>query len=86
MYLIIVYDTDKRNCVKLHKHLKRYLNWNQNSVFEGTVSIAMRTEIIMLLKELSVPESCITIYTIDNEKFVNREEIGNPKGNQSNIL
>lgn len=40
MYVIIVYDTEHDNCVKLHKQLKKYLFWNQNSVFEGTVTVA----------------------------------------------
>lgn len=50
MYVIIVYDTEHDNCVKLHKQLKKYLFWNQNSVFEGTVTVAQYAKIKHILE------------------------------------
>ena len=86
MFLIIVYDTEKQNCAKLHKLLKKYLFWNQNSVFEGNVTEAQFREIKFLLQEKCVPESHISIYAVEHERFVQKEEIGIPRGNTSNIL
>jgi len=86
MYLLVVYDTDKKNCAKLHKALKRYLNWNQNSVFEGIVTEAQYVEIRNLLDDKRVPESHITLYRIESEKILEREELGESRGNVSNIL
>lgn len=86
MFVIIVYDTEKQNCVKLHKVLKKFLFWNQNSVFEGTVSEAQFRQIKLLLEEKRVPESHISIYAVEHEKFVHKEVIGVSKGNTSNIL
>ena len=86
MFLIIVYDTEKQNCANLHKLLKKYLFWNQNSVFEGNVTEAQFREIKFLLQKKCVPESFISIYAVENEKFVRKEQIGIPKGNTSNIL
>lgn len=86
MYLIIVYDTEKKNCVKLHKLLKRYLNWNQNSVFEGVVTDAQYCKIRQLLDDTRVAESFITMYSLESEKILKREELGNSRGNTSNIL
>jgi CRISPR-associated protein Cas2 len=51
MYAIIVYDTESKNCSKLHKTLKRFLNWNQNSVFEGELTEAQLFDIKKLLQE-----------------------------------
>ena len=86
MYVIIVYDTEHHNCVKLHKVLKKYLFWNQNSVFEGTVTIAQFAKIKQLLNQVRAENSHITFYSLENDKLLRREELGDPKGNTSNIL
>jgi CRISPR-associated protein Cas2 len=86
MYVILVYDTEKKNCAKLHKQLKKYLNWNQNSVFEGNLTEAQFKAVKILLEDIRVPESHITLYTVGNEKFLTREEIGEGRGNVSNII
>lgn len=86
MFLLIVYDTEAKNCVKLHKSLKRYLNWNQNSVFEGTVTKSQYIEIKHILNEQRALKSHITLYSIENDKLLTREELGEAQGNVSNIL
>ncbi|MEG0334705.1 MAG: CRISPR-associated endonuclease Cas2, partial [Akkermansia sp.] len=59
MYLIAVYDTEQKNCVKLHKQLKKYLNWNQNSVFEGTITVAQYARIKTILEKTRAENSHI---------------------------
>ncbi len=86
MYVIIVYDTERDNCAKLHKQLKKHLFWNQNSVFEGTVTEAQYARIKHVLEETRAEDSHITLYSIDNEKLLHREEQGSAKGNTSNII
>lgn len=86
MYVIIVYDTEHDNCVKLHKLLKKHLFWNQNSVFEGTVTAAQYAKIKHLLNEVRAKDSHITFYIMESEKLLRREELGEEKGNTSNIL
>ncbi len=86
MYLIIVYDTEHDNCVKLHKLLKKHLFWNQNSVFEGSVTQAQFAKIKKLLNDIRAEDSHITFYSVESEKLLHREELGEPRGNTSNIL
>ena len=86
MFLLVVYDTERRNCIKLHKALKCYLNWNQNSVFEGTVTAAQYEKIVAILESRRVAESHITLYRVDSQSIVKRVEIGESTGNTSNIL
>jgi len=86
MYVIIVYDTEHDNCVKLHKLLKKYLFWNQNSVFEGNVTVAQLKKIKYLLNAVRAEDSHIIFYSVENEKWLCREELGEAKGNTSNIL
>ena len=86
MFVIIVYDTEKRNCVRLHKSLKRYLFWNQNSVFEGSLTKSQYEEVKQTLKDNIVDSSHVVIYSMENEKLLKKEEIGIGKGNTSNFL
>ncbi|MCM8536731.1 MAG: CRISPR-associated endonuclease Cas2 [Lentisphaeraceae bacterium] len=86
MFVLIVYDTEASNCVALHKYLKKYLNWNQNSVFEGSVTRAQYVKIKDILEEKRADKSHIVLYSMENEKLMNREELGEAQGNTSNIL
>jgi len=86
MFVIIVYDTESRNCVKLHKSLKPYLNWNQNSVFEGALTEAQYLKVKHILDGQRAADSHITMYSMENDKLLRREELGKPRGNTSNIL
>lgn len=86
MFVIIVYDTEKRNCAHLHKYLKKYLYWNQNSVFEGTVTKAQFMEIKRVLEKRRAKESHIIVYSMENDKLLTKEELGDPKGGTDNVL
>ena len=71
----------------LEKHNKsKYWLWNQNSVFEGSVTRAQYTEIRMLLEKERAKNSHITLYCIESECIVEREVLGDAKGNVSNII
>jgi CRISPR-associated protein Cas2 len=45
MYVIIVYDVQVERIDDLRKYLRRYLDWVQNSVFEGELTLAQLEEI-----------------------------------------
>lgn len=38
MYYILVYDVNQKRVNKMLKLLRKYMNWVQNSVFEGELS------------------------------------------------
>lgn len=86
MHVLIVYDTEKENCATLHKFLKGFLHWNQRSVFEGSVTEAQYREIKQTLNRIRAKDSHVVLYTVENEKLLNREELGEGTGNVSNIL
>ncbi len=86
MHLLIVYDTESDNCPRMHKFLKKYLHWNQRSVFEGTVTEAQYRKIKETLNEIRAEDSHVVFYTVENEKLLRREELGTGTGNISNIL
>ncbi len=55
MYVILVYDIEEKRVVKMLKLCRRYLNWIQNSVFEGELSDVKLKELLheakLIMKE-----------------------------------
>lgn len=77
MYLLIVYDIDVERVNKVHKFLRQYLHWRQNSVFEGEVSISQFTKLKSGLKEIINKEKdSILIYNLKDRKNFKLEVIG----------
>ena len=54
MFVILYYDVGEKRCGKMLKVCRKYLQWVQNSVFEGEISVAsyekMRYEIEKIIK------------------------------------
>ncbi len=48
MYVVLVYDFGEKRVNKMLKLCRKYLNWVQNSVFEGEISDARLKELLML--------------------------------------
>lgn len=77
MYLLVVYDVDVNRVNKVHKFLKTYLHWRQNSVFEGEISRAQFNEIKRGLKELIDETSdSVLIYRLPNKNYLYIDVIG----------
>lgn len=71
-----IYDINVKRVSKVHKFLKSYLTWIQNSVFEGEISKANYKKVTMKLKELINPnEDSIIIYNMPY-KYLHRNIIG----------
>lgn len=87
MYVLIVYDIGVERVTKVHKLLKSYLNWRQNSVFEGELTHAQIEQVKQKLKNIVKPETdSVLIYIARDEKWLTREEIGNQRGTTANII
>lgn len=77
MYVIIVYDVDVDRVAKVNKLLKCYLNWKQNSVFEGELSLSQLEKIKIGLKEvIDVEIDSVLIYKLPSQKNLEKEIIG----------
>lgn len=87
MYVLIVYDIGVERVTKVHKLLKAYLNWRQNSVFEGELTHAQIEQVKQKLKGIVKLETdSVLIYIARDEKWLTREEIGNQRGTTANII
>ena len=86
MYLVIVYDININRVNKVHKFLKAYLHWQQNSVFEGKVTKSQYNEIMDKLSELiDEDEDSIIIYKFPY-KFLEKKVLGIEKNPITFIL
>lgn len=50
MYVILIYDFGEKRVAKMLKLCRKYLNWIQNSVFEGEISEVRLKELLILAK------------------------------------
>ncbi|MGI5937810.1 CRISPR-associated endonuclease Cas2 [Methanoculleus thermophilus] len=87
MFVIIVYDVSVKRVSKVCNYLRRYLNWVQNSVFEGNVTEKQWAEIQHGLKSLiKSSEDSIRLYSFRTEDVVTVSTIGQEKGDTCTII
>ena len=87
MYIILVYDIGEKRVQKVHKLLKKYLNWVQNSVFEGDLTEGRFEAMKIDLKERMKPdEDSIIIYTLGSLTYTDRQIMGLEKNMTGNLL
>lgn len=87
MFLILVYDFGEKRVGKALKICRKYLNWVQNSVFEGEISNANFVKLKKELEFLMVDdEDSVILYTFRTQKYSKREILGVEKGNIDFII
>ncbi|MEM2260640.1 MAG: CRISPR-associated endonuclease Cas2 [Candidatus Aenigmatarchaeota archaeon] len=87
MYVILVYDVGVERVSKVCQFLRRFLNWVQNSVFEGEISESELLKIEYGLKDIIDQENdSIVIYTLSSEKIISRKFIGTKKSEITSII
>ena len=87
MYVILVYDIDTKRVAKMLKLCRRYLNWIQNSVFEGELTEVKLKELIIEAKEIMKIESdSLIIFSSRQEKWLEKQVIGKEKNEIDNML
>lgn len=87
MYVIIVYDVNVERVSKVCHFLRQYLNWVQNSVFEGEITRSQFFEIKTGLKKIiNEEEDSIIIYRMRSHHLFLKEHIGIEKADTSTII
>jgi CRISPR-associated protein Cas2 len=87
MYIIIVYDVEQKRVAKVCQFLRRYLNWVQNSVFEGSLTDARFKELKMGLKtKIKKENDSILFYILADESFVTHECMGVEKNSTDTFI
>ncbi len=77
MFIILVYDVNEKRVAKALKTCRRYLNWVQNSVFEGEITKARLAALKADLESvLEMQEDSVLIYNLRTTKYFKRETLG----------
>ncbi|WP_332912005.1 CRISPR-associated endonuclease Cas2 [Algoriphagus boritolerans] len=77
MYVILVYDIGERRVTKMLKLCRQYLNWIQNSVFEGEITEVKLKELLSVAKKImKEEEDSVIIFKSRDEKWLEKEIIG----------
>ncbi len=87
MYVILVYDVEQERVAKVCQFLRRYLNWVQNSAFEGELSEAQLERVKLGLKDIIDEErDSIYLYILREARWVRKEVLGQIRGETENIV
>ncbi|MBX3101015.1 MAG: CRISPR-associated endonuclease Cas2 [Bacteroidetes bacterium] len=86
MYTLLVYDVDAKRTNKYLKLCRRYLNWIQNSVFEGELTEAQLGCLKAEIKEILEEEDSIIMFHSREAKWLKREVMGQERMDIDNFL
>ena len=87
MYIILVYDMGEKRVGKMLKLCRRYLNWIQNSVFEGEISELKLKELkIEAQKIMDESYDSLIIFSSRNPRWLDKEIIGVEPNSLDNFL
>ncbi len=87
MYIIAVYDVGEKRVAKMLKLCRQYLNWIQNSVFEGELTEVQLKELKYKAKDiLKEDEDSFIIFSSREQKWMDKQVIGKEKNSLDNFL
>ena len=76
MYIILVYDIGEKRVGKMLKLCRRYLNWIQNSVFEGEITEVKLEELKIRSNEIMKENDSLIIFKSRDQKWLEKEIVG----------
>lgn len=87
MYVILVYDFGEKRVNKMLKLCRKYLNWIQNSVFEGEISEVRLKELLILSEAfMEKDEDSIIIFSTRTQMSMDKKVIGKERSAVDNFL
>lgn len=86
MFIILVYDIHVKRVAKVLKKCRQYLNWVQNSVFEGEISEGNYKKFTLELNQIIKEEDSVIIYNMRTTKYYARTIMGKERSKIGNIL
>ena len=87
MYIIAVYDVASERCGKMLKLCRRYLNWIQNSVFEGELTEVQLKKLILEAKEIMDDQNdSFTLFQNRHKNWLEKQVIGKERSDIGQFL
>ncbi|GAB3969688.1 CRISPR-associated endonuclease Cas2 [Spirosoma terrae] len=77
MYVILVYDIKQKRVGKMLKLCRRYLNWIQNSVFEGELTDVQLKELLYEARRImNDEEDSLILFKNRDKKWLDKQIVG----------
>jgi len=87
MYIILVYDIGEKRVGKMLKLCRQYLNWIQNSVFEGEITEVKLEELKIKAKGIMEEDmDSLIIFKTRQEKWLEKEVVGHERSSLDQFL
>lgn len=87
MYVILVYDIGEKRVGKMLKLCRQYLNWIQNSVFEGEITEVKLMELKGKAKKIMDEKTdSMIVFSSQNTHWMNKEIVGKELNDLDNFL
>ena len=87
MYVIAMYDVGQKRVGKMLKLCRRYLNWIQNSVFEGEITevklLELKHQAMLIMDE---DTDSLIIFKTRQERWLDKEIVGHERQNLDTFL
>ena len=87
MYIILVYDIGEKRVGKMLKLCRRYVNWIQNSVFEGELTeVQLKQLKSEALDIMNIETDSLIIFKTRQERWLEKEVVGKEKNDLDTFL
>ncbi|HEY8542102.1 MAG TPA: CRISPR-associated endonuclease Cas2 [Pseudothermotoga sp.] len=81
MYLILTYDIEQERVGKVLRICRKYLNWVQNSVLEGEITVAKFEKLkLELQKTIEKSKDSVRFYILKDRSLIDLQVLGQEKG------
>lgn len=86
MYIILVYDVGEKRVGKMLKLCRKYLNWIQNSVFEGELSELQLKELRSKADSIMKEDDSLILFKSKDSKWLEKEIVGTERSSVDNFI
>ncbi len=87
MYVVLVYDCGEKRVGKMLKLCRKYLNWVQNSVFEGDISDVKLLELKNHAKKImDVRTDSLIVFSSRDNHWLDKEIVGRERSSTDVFL
>lgn len=87
MYVILVYDMGQKRVGKMLKLCRRYMNWIQNSVFEGEMTEVQLKELLYEARRImNEEEDSLILFKNRDQKWLDKQIVGVERQSTDNFL
>jgi CRISPR-associated protein Cas2 len=87
MYVVLVYDIGEVRVARMLKLCRKYLNWIQNSVFEGEITEVKLKELLGKARTImDLDNDSIILFKSREQRWLDKQIIGVERGAITNFL